>query len=172
MFGYYLENCFWLLVPILLLNALLMRKLPENYQPAVFSFHIPRWTSAGEALLRVAVFAFPLFMPFGISQTEQKIGLLIYLVGFFLYALSWMMQIWFPGSGWSSSRWGFMAPSYTPAIWLLGIAYVGPAFYFAIPHTKVIYMGFSAAFLIFHNAHSWSVFTRAQSSQNSPIKRI
>ena len=37
------------------------------------------------------------------------------------------MQIWFPLSQWSKSRFGFMAPGFTPLLWLIGVAFVGSA---------------------------------------------
>jgi hypothetical protein len=32
----YIWNCIWLTIPILLLNVLLMNRLPKAYQPEVF----------------------------------------------------------------------------------------------------------------------------------------
>src|SRR5271157_3761725 len=112
----YVRNCFWLIVPILAMNLLLMGKLPKIYQPEVFSSHIPAWIIAGENVLRLATLVLPFFMPLDLSSQSQKIGLVIYFVGLILYFISWAMQLWYPQIAWSTSRWGFMAPSYTPII--------------------------------------------------------
>ena len=155
----YVLNCFWLIVPVLLLNAVLMKKLPSNYQPEFFSKDIPRWVSAGENILRILVIAATLVMPLGIGSPEQRVGLAVYLAGLVLYSLSWIMQVWFPKAAWSESRWGFMAPSYTPILWLVGIAIIGRECFVPIPYWSWIYLGFSTVFLIFHNLHTWIVFT-------------
>lgn len=162
----YLWNCFWLVVPVLLLNVLLMRKLPGIYQPAVFGHEIPIWISVGENVSRGVVFVLPIIMPLAILRFEQRVGLLIYLIGFVLYSLSWTMQIVSPKSSWSQSRLGFMAPGYTPAFWLLGIAFIGDPLYFSIPYSRWIYIGFSGVFLMFHNLHCWIVYTRARRAES------
>jgi len=160
MFAYYAQNCFWLLIPILLMNLLLMGKLPRMYQPEAFSKEIPRWIVWGENALRTVIFVLPLFMPLRIVRTGQMTGFAIYLAGAVVYFLSWGMQIWFPLSAWSRSRLGFMAPGFTPLLWLIGLALVGDSFYFSLPHSSWIFAGLSTAFLIFHNLHSWIVYSR------------
>jgi hypothetical protein len=162
MFVYYACNCFWLMAPVLALNLLLMNRLPENYQPQVFSRNISQWISAGEVIFRGVIFLLPLLMPLGIAGHEQRLGILIYLFGMILYALSWMIEILFPESAWSASRWGFMAPAYTPLVWLCGIALVGRTLYFAVPYSPWIYAGVSAVFLLFHNLHCWIVYSNSQ----------
>jgi hypothetical protein len=166
---HYVWNCFWLLVPVLLMNVLLMGKLPKMYQPELFSDRIPAWIIAWENSLRVAVFSLPLLMPLQIARSAQKIGLAFYFAGVAIYFASWAMQIWFPQCAWSTSRWGFMAPGYTPLIWLAGIALVGDSLYVPIPYTPRVYIGLSAAFLAFHNLHTWIVYTRARGMRQASI---
>jgi hypothetical protein len=161
---YYAWNCFWLIAPVLLMNALLMRKLPRMYQPEVFSDRIPAWITAGENTFRIITFALPLLMPLRIVRQGQRIGLAVYLAGLALYFAAWAMQIWFPQNAWSMSRWGFMAPSYTPLIWLIGIGIVGDSLYFSAPYAPWIYITLSATFLVFHNLHTFRVYTRAHSA--------
>jgi hypothetical protein len=158
---HYAWNCIWLIVPILGGNVLLMGRLPRLYQPESFSKGIPVWIAAGENALRVPIFALPVLMPLGIERLEQRVGFAVYLVGVALYFLSWAMQIWLPQSAWSRSRWGFMAPAYTPLLWLAGIAFLGNACFLPIPHLSWIYLGLSGLFLCFHNLHAWIVYSRA-----------
>ena len=171
MFVYYACNCFWLFVPVLVLNTLLMSKLPKMYQPEIFSQNIPRWISVGEGMFRGAVFLLPLLMPLGIEQPAQRLGLLIYLIGVIVYALSWVMQIVLPQSEWSASRWGFMAPAYTPLVWLAGVALAGRTLFFPVAYSPWIYAGVSAVFLVYHNLHAWLVYSRARvAAPNPPVQ--
>ena len=160
---YYARSCVWLIAPVLLMNLLLARKLPKMYQPEVFSRQIPPWINAGENIFRLAIFVLPLLMRLQLATPEEMIGFLLYLAGLMLYLLSWIMQIAFQYSAWSRSRWGFMAPSYTPLLWLIGVALIGDSLFFPIPCPPCIYIGLAVLFLFFHNLHTWIVYTRATS---------
>jgi hypothetical protein len=150
----------WLIVPIIWLNLALAGRLPEAYQPAVFRRDVPRWIALGENLFRVAVFFTPLLMPLQIVNSRQKTGLAVYAVGVLVYFLSWAMQIWFPQTDWSQNRVGFMAPGYTPAVWLAGIGLIGETLYFGKMYRPWMFLAFSLIFLAFHNAHVWGVYSR------------
>ena len=156
----YVWNCFWLVVPILLMNALLMQRLPRAYQSEVFGRGIPRWIGAGENLFRTAVFTLPLLMPLRVATPGQKIGLALYLTGVAVYFLAWGMQIRHPQTAWSASRAGFLAPAYTPSLWLAGIGLIGDSLYAGAAYRSWMYLALSAAFLAFHNAHAWMVYLR------------
>lgn len=105
---HYLWNCFWLIIPVLLLNVSLASRLPAPYQPAVFSSAIPKWLAAGEDTARIAVFLLPLFMPLQIVTSKQWTGLAVYSIGIGVYVLGWVLQIWYGQTRWSTSRLGFM----------------------------------------------------------------
>lgn len=156
----YIWNCIWLTIPILLLNVLLMNRLPKAYQPEVFWRDIPAWIAVGENTFRAVILVLPIFMPLRVTREGQAIGLLLYGVGLILYFFSWGMQIWYPETQWSASRWGFMAPSYTPLVWLIGIALIGDSLYAPIPYSFWVYVALSVAFLLFHNLHVWIVYSR------------
>jgi len=155
-----LKNCFWLMVPVILINLLLMHRLPRRYQARVFD-NIPKWVGAIENILRIVVFLTPLLMPLEVADEARGFGLLLYSTGLVFYFLSWVMQIGFPESHWSRSRIGFMAPAYTPLIWLAGIALIGRSLFHSVPWSQWIYAGFAAGFLIAHNAHAWIAYSRA-----------
>ena len=153
-------NCIWLTIPILLLNALLMNRLPKAYQAEAFSRDIPAWIAWGENTFRTCVFVLPILMPLQVARAGQAIGVVLYGVGVLLYFFSWSMQVWRPETRWSASRWGFMAPSYTPLVWLIGIALIGDSLYVPIPYSRWVYVALSVAFLLFHNLHVWIVYSR------------
>jgi hypothetical protein len=163
----YLFNCFWLLIPILLFNVLLMRRLPKAYQPDVFWRSIPAWIGFGENALRIFVFVLPLFMPLRVSSPGQSIGFALYAAGLILYFRSWSMQVRRPQSPWSLSRWGFMAPAFTPLIWLTGIALIGDSLFVPVRYSPWVYIALSVAFLAFHNLHAWIVYSRMQTLAKS-----
>jgi hypothetical protein len=158
----YIWNCIWLTAPILLLNVLLMNRLPKAYQPEVFWHDIPAWLRVGENTFRTAIFVLPILMPLRVIRSGQATGLVLYAVGLILYFFSWSLQVWYPETRWSASRWGFMAPSYTPLIWLVGIALIGDSLYVPIPYSPWVYVALSVAFLTFHNLHVWIVYSRTR----------
>ena len=121
----YTPNCFILVIPIFLWNILFAASLPRGYSMEFFWKDIPPIIGTTENVLRIIVFFLPLLMPLTIKITGQKIGLGIYLVGLAIYFLSWIMQIYYPDSPWSSSLFGFLAPAYTTIIWFIGIGFIG-----------------------------------------------
>ncbi|MBV8049619.1 MAG: hypothetical protein JOZ80_00440 [Acidobacteriaceae bacterium] len=148
-----------------------MSRLPKLYQREVFWRDIPAWIRLGESIFRGIVFVFPIFMPLQLTRPSQAIGLLLYCTGLFLYFFSWSMQIWYPRNPWSDSRWGFMAPSYTPLVWLTGIALIGDSLYLPIAYTPWVYVALSLAFLVFHNLHTWIVYSQKDRQPMVPAVR-
>lgn len=156
----YLLNCFILVVPVLIWNILLTDKLPKAFQPDIFLKDIPVHITYGENIFRVLIFALMLFMPLKIVSPVQKQGQAIYIIGLIIYFGSWLMLMFAPESQWSKSLFGFMAPAYTPLFWLGGIALIGDSSYFHFPYRRVFFALFSVLFLIFHNLHTYIVYTR------------
>ncbi len=157
----YLANAFCLLIPALAFNVLFMRYLPRNYQMDTFWNNIPAWIGIPENLLRLPVFLLPLVMRLQISTDSQRVGLGLYLAGTLVYFLAWGAQIMFPLSAWSTSMIGFMAPAFTPAVFLVGIGLIGDTLTVPkIPWTPWIYFALCGAFLIFHNLHMGLVYIR------------
>jgi hypothetical protein len=156
-----LANTFWLLLPILAFNLIFMRYLPSAYKTDAFWKDIPGWISIPENILRIVVMILPMVMRFGISAPSQRAGLCLYLIGTALYFTSWWVQIACPASAWSTSAAGFLAPAYTPVVWLAGIALIGNSLTISgIPYSPRIYLLFSSMFLFFHNLHTWMVYSR------------
>ncbi len=158
---YYLCNCFWLLVPILVFNLLFTHQLPAAYQVDIFWKDIPRAISLPENLLRTLVMILPIFMRLRISTKGQKIGLALYITGLLIYFVSWTVLIVFPQREWSTSMFVFLAPAYTPIIWLVGIGLIGDELLFSKFSFKPwMYWTVSVFFLLFHNLHAFTVFFR------------
>ena len=156
----YLLNCLLLLLPIMAWNVIFMNKLPWAYSEEVFSKNIPSIITNGEKIFRLIVFILPVLMPIQIGTQNQKLGLWLYLIGTAIYFLSWLVQIYFPQSAWSLSAWGFLAPAYTPLIWLAGIGLMGSKLYFSSPYRSWMYIVASVIFLGFHLSHALTVFMR------------
>jgi len=156
----YLANCFWLLVPVLVFNVIFTRQLPPAYQVEVFWKDIPRSIAIPENLLRMVVMILPVFMRLRVTTPGQKLGFGIYLAGLAIYFASWAVLIVAPQCAWSTSAAGFMAPAYTPMLWLGGIGLIGNELLFAgLPFRPWIYWCLCALFLLFHNLHAATVYS-------------
>jgi hypothetical protein len=91
----------------------------------IFWNRIPLAIAIPESVFRTAVMILPLFMRFRMSDASQKSGFVLYVVGLLAYFASWAALMVSPQSLWSSTAIGFLAPAYTPILWLGGIAIVG-----------------------------------------------
>jgi hypothetical protein len=157
----YIHNCFWLLAPILIFNLLFAHMLPPAYQASAFSKDIPQLIALPENALRAVVMLMPLLMRLQVSTSSQRIGFGLYVVGVLVYFASWGILIVAPRCKWSASTPGFMAPAYTPAIWLLGIGLIGDELVLpGVAFKPWIYWLACALFLLFHNLHAGLVHAR------------
>ena len=157
----YFLSCFLLTLPVMAWNILLSNHLPRVFQSASFRKDIPDFLIYGENVSRTLLFGITLCMPLHISTQRQKRGIWLYIAGMLLYFASWLMLIYFPEGSWSTSIWGFMAPAYTPALWLTGIALAGNSFYFRRTYKPWMLILISVIFLAFHNYHTYIVFCRS-----------
>jgi hypothetical protein len=150
-----------MLVPILLFNWIFVRSLPPAFHMKVFWNRIPWTIAVPENVFRTAVMILPLLMRFRISEPGQKVGFALYLVGLLVYFASWAALMIFPRSPWSSTALGFLAPAYTPILWLGGISMVGDQLQFPkISLHPVVFGSLSLCFLLFHNLHAHLVYSR------------
>lgn len=141
-------------------NLFLYDSLPKSYSSDIFWQDIPKLVGFGENILRVIVFGLPVTMILSFNTRIKKFGLLIYLTGIGFYFLSWVALIYFPQSGWSCNLLGFMAPAYTPIIWLIGIGLIGNRSFFKIPKLSLIYICISVFFVVLHVLHTYIIFQR------------
>ena len=156
----YTLNCLLLLLPIMLWNVFFTDKLPGGFSSAVFWKDIPAFVAGGENFFRLVIFIIPVLMPLRFVTGTQKLGLSLYLVGTCIYFLSWVALMIAPQSAWSLSPIGFLAPAYTPLIWLSGIGLIGSSLYFSSPYRSWMYVAISTAFIGFHFSHALIVYLR------------
>jgi hypothetical protein len=104
-------NCFWLLIPIFLWNAILTPRLTHaGFQSDA---DVPSWILMLENVLRIAVFALPLLLPLQWNDQREKIGIIVYVAGTLIYFCSWIPLVYFPEARWSTSALVFLAPHFT-----------------------------------------------------------
>lgn len=156
----YVLNCMLLLLPIMAWNGIFSNRLPSAYSAEVLDKDIPSLITNGENISRLLVFVLPILMPIRIETESQKLGLWLYVIGVAIYFVSWLVQMAFPQSAWSLSAFGFLAPAYTPLIWLVGIGLIGKELYFDSPYRSWIYILLSVIFIGLHLSHAWTVYSR------------
>lgn len=156
----FLFNGFLLIIPILIWNGIFYSRLPAQYQPEIFEKGIHPSISFGENILRVVIFGLPLLFMIGFSTKTQQLGLGLYLAGVIIYFLSWLPLMFAPDSAWSTSLLGFMAPAYTPMLWMVGVALFGDSFYFSLDYKPLYYLIPAALFSVFHCVHAAIVYVR------------
>jgi len=155
-----LSNGYMPLLPVFLWNILFIAKLPAAYQPNTFNADIPLSISVGENVFRVFIFFLPLLFHLNINTDSGTKGLKIYGLGLGLYFASWLMLMHAPNHAWSQSFVGFIAPAYTPIIWLIGLALMVDNYYFKWAYAKWHYILPALVFSAFHIAHSIYVYQR------------
>lgn len=149
----YLLTAIWLTFPILAWNIVFASRLPAQYLPDIFWKNIPLSVMYGENILRTIIFAMPAFFSMQMTTKHHKLGWVCYLLGTLVYFLAWVPLLFAPASAWSTSMLGFMAPAYTPLIWLVGIGLLGGEFYFPMRYRPVYYIAPAILFTIFHCTH-------------------
>ncbi|CAG5000057.1 hypothetical protein DYBT9275_02375 [Dyadobacter sp. CECT 9275] len=137
-------------------------ELPPIFQPAVFGHDIPVAITYGEHISRIILFGLMFLMPLRMATVRQKAGLAIYFLGMLLYFSSWLMLICLPDSPWSKSAPGFIAPAFTPLLWLTGIGLAGDRPFFRFPYLQYIYILIMVLFLVCHNLHTWLIYSRIE----------
>ena len=150
----YLVNGFLLVVPLLAVSVTLAGRLPIDYQPARWDA-VPAWVTWPERVLRVPTLMLPLLFPVALDGPVQRAGWVLYLVGATAYLAAWLVQIRTPRAAWSTTTAVFLAPAYTPALWLTGIGLIG--YRPVVPHLRYlpwVFLVAAAAFLFFHNLHA------------------
>jgi len=159
----YSVNCFLLVIPVLIWNALFSRRLPAAYQPEIWD-KVPKTVTLIEDVLRMVVLFGTLLLRLEICTTGAQIGLALYGIGTTAYFLSWILQIAFPKGKWSKSMCGFAAPAYTPLLWLAGIGLIGQELTVGVGYRCWIYMLLSSLFVGLHVTHAIMVY-RSQSGR-------
>lgn len=142
------------LTPILLFNIAFVRLLPSAYRSWE---RVPYEIRIAENIVRGGVMVLPILMDLHIVTHRQQIGLYLYLLGLVIYFASWAVQIRYPDSSWCRSAFGFMAPAYTPIIWMSGIGLIGSV---RLASMSWVYWTLVALFLSLHNIHAGLAYAR------------
>jgi hypothetical protein len=158
-----LKNGIWLAFAPLLFGLSFMSLLPDVLTPELFNKGVPDILVIGENIGRILVFAMPAFFSIGVSTKTQKRGLILYLAGVTLYALSYGALIIYPDSAWSTSMIGFVATAYTNVFWMTGLGLLGEKFYFParVSYRPVYFIVPVVFFLIIHITHAVIVYQRS-----------
>lgn len=156
----YLLSCGLLTVPILAWNRVFARFLPPALGSAAFWREIPPVVTYAENGLRVAVVVLPFLMPLDLSTIAARRSFVLFTAGALMYFAAWIPLMIAPRSGWSTSRAGFLAPAYTPLIWLTGIGLLGRGLFWPSPYRWWLYLALACGFVAAHVAHANIVYTR------------
>lgn len=138
----------------------MMPALPRTFRQEVFWDGIPWALMAAENTFRVMVFALPFLMPIRLDGKASRRGSLLFLIGLLVYVASWLLLIFSPDSVWSRSAAGFLAPAYTPALWLGGLAQIGQRLYWGNWYRPWMYLVLCLLFEIAHVSHAALVYSR------------
>ena len=160
----YLLSVGALTLPILAWNVLCARYLPAPLGSSEFNRDIPPLMRYGENTLRIAVMVLLFLMPLDMTTAVQRRGLWLFLAGTLVYLLAWIPLMVAPLSEWSTSRAGFLAPAYTPLLWLIGLGLTGGRLHGPLPFKPWIYVLLACAFVAVHVTHTHLVYTRTSSS--------
>ena len=154
-------SCGLLLIPAFAWNIALAHRLPPAFSEASFWYDIPVLLTAVENVSRTVLVALPFLMPLEVTTPEQRRGLFLFTAGTLIYFASWTALIIWPSSAWSESAVGFMAPAYTPLLWLLGLAQVGRRLFWGHIYRWWFYLPVAALFLTTHVWHTAIVYARS-----------
>jgi hypothetical protein len=152
-------NGLWLIVPAMIWNMIFAAKLPRAFSLEVFWRNIPPVITIPENTLRMLVFIFPSVTLIRAYSGHRR-GYVVFALGTVIYFVSWLILIYEPQSAWSRSAVGFLAPAYTPLLWLIGIALITESY---VGHERMIrsvFLALSVAFLAFHIAHATLIYRR------------
>lgn len=155
-----IRNGALLIIPFLAISFGLWNYLPEVYSSKVFSSEIPIWITLPENIFRILIFAVPFFLFFGNKEVKQKQGWYLYTFGVALYFFSYLVQILYPTSNWSTSYLGFSAPAWTTLFWLYGIGLICSQSWLFSSWNRTIYFVLATLFVLLHMLHTTLVYLR------------
>ena len=155
-----LRNGALLVIPVLAISIGLWDFLPEVYSSKEFSREIPAWLALAENLFRVIIFSVPAILVFSNDEIENKWGWFLYTFGIAIYFCSYLFQILYPNSSWSTSYLGFTAPAWTTIFWLYGIGLTCSHSWLLSRWQRAIYIVPATLFVLLHMAHTTLVYLR------------
>lgn len=106
------------------------------------------------------VLILPFFMPLELASPIQRAGLSVFGAGICLYAASWVAILRAPDSAWAQSPAGFLAPAYTPLVWLVGVSLLGQRLFWGRGYRWWMYLAPVSIFIAAHVGHAALVYWR------------
>ena len=155
-----LRNGGLLVIPVLAISIGLWEFLPEVYGPKEFSREIPTWLALAENLFRIIIFSVPAILFFSNDEIKNKWEWFLYTFGIAIYTCSYLFQILYPNSNWSTSYLGFTAPAWTTIFWLYGIGLIYSHSWLLPSWHRAIYIVAATLFVLLHMAHTTLVYVR------------
>lgn len=156
----YLRSCGLLLLPVFAWNAALAPYLPGAWAAGSFWRDIPPSLALVENVSRIFVVALPFLMPLDLGSRPQRRALALFGAGLALYFASWTPILLTPDSLWSTSPWGFLAPAYTPMIWLAALALLGRQLFWGAWYRWWMYLVPVTVFIAAHVFHAAIIYQR------------
>ena len=147
-----------LCIPAIAWNLAFGGLLPENYADLWFDTAVSWYILIPEIIFRLSILVLSVMMPLYIFTRIQRTGLILYVVGTFLYFLSWRPLILYPAGDWSSSFFGFTAPVFAQIILLTGIAMIGYRWYANYRFSRWYFFAAAMLYSIFRFLHILEVF--------------
>lgn len=135
-------NCFILILPILIWNAIFASKLPEIMQNEVPG--ISQTILGIENIFRGIIFILPVFMAIDLNDSNFKTGIILYSISTLIYFISWIPLVYFSDTNFSRHFLIWLAPAYTPLVVFISFSILGKSLLYGIIGTL---------FIIFHLAH-------------------
>ena len=162
----FLYNGAILIIPVLLITFGLWKYLPAPYSQENFSRSAPHSLELFEDILRILIFVIPVFLLYEIRKEAQNWGWYLYAIGLALYTCSYLAQILFSSSDWSTSLIGFTAPAWTPIFWLYGIAIVCNNSWLFTWWRGYFYIIVATLFVILHTYHAFLAYSKLMHANN------
>ena len=152
---YFYRNSFLLFIPVILINILFTKYLPEYYLKNISHIIIPI-----EMVVRVILMALSTIMIIDIKDRIGKTGVIIYITGFVIYVISYFILINYSDTVVGKNMILQLSGYWTAMIWLIGIGVIGKKLFVKIPYHYTLYIVLSILFGIVHTYHGYILLTK------------
>ena len=84
-----------------------------------------------------------------------KAGLIVYIIGVFIYFCSYFIVIKIPAISFHNNFIVLLSPYWTSVLWLIGIGLLGNKLFINIPYHYATYIIISIVFAVIHSIHGY-----------------
>ena len=152
---HFYSNCFLLFIPVIFLNILFTKYLPEYYLRNISHIIIPI-----EIVVRVILMALSTIMKIDIKDRTGKTGFIIYITGLVIYFISYFILINYSDTAVGGNMILQLSGYWTAMIWLIGIGLTGKKLFVKMPYHYSLYIILSILFGIIHTYHGYILLAR------------